>query len=101
LKNNSLNNKKNDISREIRERGWLTYKRIMNVLTITLLVLLYRSIYVNDNDYPWLYIFLLSHFIVRLHILAKRERKASEFGIPVTEYIDNLIEEEKKNKGNN
>ena len=95
-----MDNKKNNISREIRERGWLTYKRIMNILTIILLVLLYRSIYVNDNDYPWLYIFLLFHFIVRLYILAKRERKASELGIPVTEYIDNLIEEQKQNKKN-
>jgi len=77
-----------ELSRDSKEKGFKVYKFIVNVFVIVLLVLLYRSLYVNLDGLHWMYGGGVLWFILRLAGFASRERKARALGIPVTEYVE-------------
>jgi len=82
-----------ELSREAKERGFKIYKGIVNIFTIILLILLYRSLYITFDENHWLYGLGVFYFILRLAAFARRERKAYELDIPVTEYMEKRNEE--------
>jgi hypothetical protein len=88
------------LSRKNKERGYSIYKTIVHLVTITLLFILYRSLYITQDGNHWFYGIGIVYFILRLAIFSSRERNAASMGIPITEYMEMSIEE-KRNKINN
>lgn len=89
-----------ELSRETKEKAFKTYKGIINIFVIILLVQLYRALYVTNDEYYWVYAIGVLWFILRLAGFASRERKAAKEGIPVTEWMEKNGWDNNKNKNN-
>ncbi len=87
--------------REYKEKGYRIYKTLVHIFTIFGLYALYQSLWVTHDGNHWLFGVGVIYLILKLAMFTRRERKAAELDIPVTEYMERRQEElRNKNKNN-
>lgn len=68
-------------------RGKDNFKILLNIFTIVLLILLYRSLFVTHDGNHWLYGIGAFYWIIRLAVIHRREKKAYDMGITYYDYL--------------
>ncbi len=91
-----MGKEKKEVSRGSKEFGYLLFKLLIHGLTIMMLYFLFDSLYISYDGYHFLYAGLTIFLILRLAALSIREGEAYKRGIPITEHLELLKKEEKK-----